>query len=208
MDGKPARAAAEGAAGPVPAVTPAASEPAVGGGRVVVGVDDTPGGLAALRYAVALARSRGAQLVAVRCWALGLPRHGGRRHRHGGSRLLAVGYTGTLARETAAEIVRQVFRDAVGGMPCDLAVRIETPHGDPGAALVSLASRDTDMLVVGRRPGHPASRAVHGSVARYCNHYCRCPVVAVPPDEPGSALGLRRTERSRRGRARGSTRRA
>jgi hypothetical protein len=36
------------------------------GGRVVVGVDDSPGGLAALRWAVRLARSRGAQLMAVR----------------------------------------------------------------------------------------------------------------------------------------------
>jgi len=51
-------------------------------GRVVVGVDDTPAGLAALRWALGQARTAGAQLVAVRSWALGLPRHGGfRRHR-------------------------------------------------------------------------------------------------------------------------------
>jgi hypothetical protein len=53
------------------------------GGRVVVGIDDSPSGLAALRWAIGFARSRGARLVAVRAWALGLPRHGGVRHRGG-----------------------------------------------------------------------------------------------------------------------------
>ena len=46
------------------------------GGRVVVGVDDSPAGSAALRWAVRFARSRGAQLVAVRVWGLGMRRHG------------------------------------------------------------------------------------------------------------------------------------
>jgi nucleotide-binding universal stress UspA family protein len=35
------------------------------GGRVIVGVDDSPAGLAALRWAVRFARSRRAQLLAV-----------------------------------------------------------------------------------------------------------------------------------------------
>jgi hypothetical protein len=46
-------------------------------GRVVVGVDDSPAGLSALSWAVDRARNGGAQLVAVRSWTLGLPRHGG-----------------------------------------------------------------------------------------------------------------------------------
>jgi Universal stress protein family len=50
-------------------------------GLVVVGVDDSPTGLSALRWAVDRARNGGAQLVAVRSWALGLPRHGGRLRR-------------------------------------------------------------------------------------------------------------------------------
>ena len=44
------------------------------GGRVVVGVDDSPAGLAALRWAMSFARSRGAQLVAVRVWGLSMRR--------------------------------------------------------------------------------------------------------------------------------------
>jgi len=71
------------------------------GGRVIVGVDDTPGGVAALRCAVALARARQARLVAVRAWGVGLPRHGGwRRHRSGRGRLAAA-YSGTVPRHLA-----------------------------------------------------------------------------------------------------------
>jgi hypothetical protein len=50
--------------------------------RIIVGIDDSPSGLAALPWAVRQARSRRAQLAAVRSWAPGLPRHGGRHHRH------------------------------------------------------------------------------------------------------------------------------
>jgi nucleotide-binding universal stress UspA family protein len=70
----------------------ACRDPARGGAaaRVVVGVDDSPGGLAALRCAVRQARSRDAELVAVRAWALGLPRQGGRRHPRAGHGRLTV----------------------------------------------------------------------------------------------------------------------
>jgi len=51
------------------------------GGRVLVGIDDSPGGLAALRWAIGFARSRSARRVALRARAPGLPRHGGLHHR-------------------------------------------------------------------------------------------------------------------------------
>jgi hypothetical protein len=59
------------AGGPVRAIT-----------RVIVGSDDSAASLAALAAATDLAASSHAQLVAVRSWALGLPRRGGRRMRH------------------------------------------------------------------------------------------------------------------------------
>jgi nucleotide-binding universal stress UspA family protein len=160
--------------------------------EVVVGIDDTPGGIAALRYAVGLARSQAAQLIAVRCWELGLPRHGGRRYPPSRHRMLAPSYTGTVARDAANEVVKRVFRDAFGGVPGDVAVRVETPQGDPGATLVSLASRDNDMLVVGTRPGHPLNKVIHGSVAAYCcrYHHSACGVVVVPPDGLAGARHL------------------
>jgi nucleotide-binding universal stress UspA family protein len=162
--------------------------------RVIVGIDDTPGGIAALRYAVGLTRSRAAQLIAVRCWAPGLPRHGGRRYGGSRYRMLVLSYPGTVARQTAGDVTLRVFRGAFGGVPGDVAVRVETPQGDPGATLVRLASADDDVLVVGTRPGHPLEKAVHGSVTAYCRRHSARTVVVVPPDGPPRARRLRTRE--------------
>jgi nucleotide-binding universal stress UspA family protein len=149
-------------------------------GRIVVGVDDSPAGVAALRWAVGQARSGGRQLVAVRSWALGLPRHGGRRrgrmgplHPH-----IVLYFDGTEQRDACATLIRRSFRRAAGGVPRDVAVTVQTPEGDPGAALTSIADAG-DMIVLGR--GEPGLRRVlHGSVSGYCRRHSRCPVVVVP----------------------------
>ena len=78
--------------------------------RVIVGIDDTPAGQAALRWAMIKARSDGAELIAVRAWALGLPRHGGRRHRHPDRNPVVFRFAGDSQREAAIALVRQVFR--------------------------------------------------------------------------------------------------
>ena len=67
--------------------------------RVIVGVDDARPGLAALVAATNLARSAGSELVAVRAWALGLPRHGGRRLRH-----LSHPHVGAVLRPGSADL--------------------------------------------------------------------------------------------------------
>src|SRR5579859_6904140 len=121
--------------------------PGVDGGRVVVGIDDSPGGLAALRWAVDLARSTGAPLVAVRVWALGLPRHGGRRRRGDGRRHVVLAFQGAEPRAAAAKLTRRAFHAATGGIPSDLDVRIETPEGNPGPVLTQLALASDDVLV-------------------------------------------------------------
>jgi nucleotide-binding universal stress UspA family protein len=142
--------------------------PTAGGGRVIVGIDDSPGGLAALRRAVELARAAHAPLVAIRVWALGLPRHGGMRHRGDRRGHLVLTFAGSEPRQAAARLVRQAFRTAVGGVPGDVEVTIETPEGNPGPVLTQLVSTPHDMLVVGTTPGHGLKRAMHGSVSAYC----------------------------------------
>src|SRR5689334_19143027 len=92
------------------------------GGRVIVGVDDSPGGLMALRWAVGLARSANAPLVAVRVWALGLPRHGGLRRHGDGCGHVVLTFRGTVPRQAASRLVKQAFRTAVGGIPGDVDV--------------------------------------------------------------------------------------
>jgi hypothetical protein len=99
------------------------------GGRVVA-VDDSPAGLAALRWARRFARSRGAQLVAVRVWGLGMRRHGGRRGPGNGRGLLVLTFPGAQQRKVAAHLTEQAFH-AAGGVPGDLDLIIETPEDNP-----------------------------------------------------------------------------
>jgi nucleotide-binding universal stress UspA family protein len=149
--------------------------------RVIVGIDDTPSGLAALRWAVIKARSDGAELIAVRAWALGLPRHGGRRHRHPDRSPVVITFAGDSQREAANALVRRAFLRATGGVPHDIAVRIEVPEGDPAIALTKRAALDGDLLVLGDYNGSALQRIVHGSVSSYCSSHSRCPVVIVSP---------------------------
>jgi nucleotide-binding universal stress UspA family protein len=164
------------------AVSAAAVAPAIR--RVIVGSDDSPAGLAALAAATDLAASNHAELVAVRAWALGLPRHGGRRMRHLSHPHVVLFFSGSEQRVAASVLTRKAFRAAVGRVPTDLRLTIETPEGDPALALVGLATRNGDVLVVGTRSGSWASRLVHGSVSRYCARHARCRVVLVAPGEP------------------------
>jgi nucleotide-binding universal stress UspA family protein len=158
------------------------------GGRVVVGVDDSPGGLAALRWAVRLARSRGAQLMAVRVWALGQRRHGGHRAPGNGRGHLVLAFEGAQQHKVAADLAERVFR-AAGGIPGDLDVIIETPEGNPGPVLTGIATRAGDVLVVGSTHGHRLRRAVHGSVSAYCDRHARCPVTVVAVSRPPRIKG-------------------
>ncbi len=174
------------AAGRVSAGAPGTRRPA---GRVVAGIDDSPGGIAAVRFAVDLARSKGMPLLAVRCWALGLPRHGGRSHQHHEPHPHVILYLDpTEDRKEAAQIVHETFRAAGGWPPRDVEVTIETPEGEPGPTLTRIASGDGDLLVVGLEHGQAVQHLVHGSVSGYCLEHARGPVFAVPaPDDAGEA---------------------
>ncbi len=151
--------------------------------RIILGVDDSPSGRAALQWAVSQARSRQAQLVAVRSWALGLPRHGGRHHRHLARAHIVVFFKGAEQRDASAKLVRDTFRAVAGGQPRDVAVTIRTPEGDPGAALTGIATHDGDLIVVGREHMPGWRRARRGSVSRYCRSHAGCPVVVVSTDQ-------------------------
>jgi nucleotide-binding universal stress UspA family protein len=77
-------------------------------------------------------------------------------------------------------LTRRALATALGGVPSDVAVTIETPESDPALALIALASEPGDVIVVGRCPGDLVRRLVHGSVSRYCTRHARCPVLVVP----------------------------
>jgi nucleotide-binding universal stress UspA family protein len=165
------------------ASTPAGQQAPAAGGRVVVGIDDSPAGLAALRWAIGLARSRGARLVAVRAWALGLPRHGGLR-RHRSHTPVVIAFHGTEPGHAARSLTKRALREATPAALGDVDVTIETPEGNPGPVLTQIASCDDDVLVVGTTPGPSLKRAVHGSVSAYCTAHAHCPVTVITP-RPG-----------------------
>ena len=77
------------------------------GRRVVVGVDNSPAGLAALRWAVRFARSRGAQLVAVRVWELSMRRRGGHRGPGNGRGHVVLAFPGAQQRQVAANLTER-----------------------------------------------------------------------------------------------------
>jgi nucleotide-binding universal stress UspA family protein len=145
-----------------------------------VGIDDSPGGVAALRWAVECARARGARLIGVRAWALAAPRHGRRRH-HGH---VVFTFAGTELRQAATRLITRAFREAAGGVPGDIEVTISTPEGDPGPVLTKIASGGDNVLVVGTTRGTSLKRIVHGSVSAYCVRHSRCPVAVVPARLP------------------------
>ncbi|MEU3983353.1 universal stress protein [Streptomyces sp. NPDC026672] len=132
-------------------------------GRVVVGASDTP--TAAVRLAHDEARRRGAVLDAVRAW---------RCPTHDTADLpLVTGEAERLHEERAAKQLEA----ALAGAPADVELRPRTAEG-PARRVLLAASRDADLLVVGRRrPGHL------GRVAHTLLHHADCPVVVVPAGE-------------------------
>jgi nucleotide-binding universal stress UspA family protein len=138
--------------------------------RVIVGVDESLAGLAALRCAVAEARRRQATLMAVRVWSLPVDWPPS-----------PMGYQGyeDLAAQ-AEQVVRRAFASAMIEAPHDLDIQIAAVQGLPGPEMVRLADRDDDLLVVGSRQRTLLRRMLRGSTAIYCAGHADCPVLVVP----------------------------
>jgi nucleotide-binding universal stress UspA family protein len=137
--------------------------------RVVLGVADSPAGWAAMRAAVSAARHRNAVVYAVRV----LP------PASGGGPPLVAGLRAALI-EAADALVRDVVERALGGPPADVDIEVVTVDGPVGHALVNLADRDTDLLVLGARRRR---RCLGHQPGRYCLARAVCPVLVVPVPE-------------------------
>jgi len=135
-------------------------------GRVVVGVDGSPAGLQALRWAAAEARRRGVELCAVRAWRPATAWPG----------VAVEDWRPSIAAETAGEL-REAFGTALGAIPADLRVQAWAVEGPVAQALIGYAHGDDDLLVVGAS----VRRWPRGDrVARTCLRRAPCPVVVVP----------------------------
>jgi nucleotide-binding universal stress UspA family protein len=141
--------------------------------RVVVGVDRSLTGLAALRAAVAEARRRGLPLYALRARTTGIP---------------------CIDEET----IQSAFLDACGSVPVDIEVHCETTSQTVCDAMVTSATDPRDLIVVGNS-GRGAWHAFwSGSVSRGCLHRARCAVLAVPAPELARTAGRDHRWRLRR----------
>lgn len=136
---------------------------------IVVGVDGTPAGAAALAWAAREAELREAELKIVHVWQIDAA------VAMAGAEVPWMAYE-TDARSNAGRWVA----DTIGAEDASGAPRrIDVVQGAPGPTLVE-ASREAAMLVVGTRVHTGISRVLFGSVSHYCLTHAQCVVVAVP----------------------------
>lgn len=141
-------------------------------GSVVVGVDGSAGGDAALSWAAHYAAQRRRPLLVVNA-------------AHDGHGIEFTGYAVMRRDLTAAahavtdRAAERVHRDHPG-----LEVDLSTPLADPRDALLERAAH-ASLLVVGTRGRGPVKALLLGSVSEAVSGHASCPVAVVRPPEQG-----------------------
>jgi len=141
-------------------------------GVIVVGVDQSTGANAALRFALAEARLRQAALRVVHAWQFGyigatglegwLPAAGGKLED------FRAGAEAALERT-----LNEVGVDADG-----LTIERRVEQG-PAATVLIEESQGADLLVVGSRGHGGFAQLLLGSVSQQCAQHAHCPVVII-----------------------------
>lgn len=152
-------------------------DPLAPGGRIVVGVDESPHARVALRWALREAVLRRARLEVVHAWQpplAALP--------FGVTFAMPVdeGEIDAAARTEVDKLVDAALAELESGAPEVLRSVV------PGSAVSSLieAAQTADLLVVGSHGRTGLRRLVVGSVANACVQHSPCPVVVIRlPDE-------------------------
>ncbi|HVX18771.1 MAG TPA: universal stress protein [Acidimicrobiales bacterium] len=145
---------------------------------IVVGVDDSGGGRAALAFALEEAALRGDPIDVVHAWTIpGEWAEGfNTQWREDRERLSAV----------ARERVDALLDECLAGAPRPPGLRVLTDPGYPPLLLLE-AAKGARMLVVGSRGRGGFASMMLGSVSTAVVHHATCPVVVVrPADDPSS----------------------
>jgi nucleotide-binding universal stress UspA family protein len=135
--------------------------------RIVVGVDDSPGGRLALRWALDEAELRHAELEVVHVWTLAL----------------IEGWNSEWPADAAfldKVIAESGHRDGVTVTPVPLQSQV------PAFGLLGQAA-GADLLVLGSRGRGGFTGLLLGSVSTQCVHHATCPVVVVKLPETTSS---------------------
>jgi nucleotide-binding universal stress UspA family protein len=149
--------------------------------EIVVGLDDSPSGKAALDWAAEQAKSVGAVLRAVHAldWPYGLSPAG----------FPAPANFMDVSHEELQDSYRQWITSVFAAISPHPDWILQFASGDTGQVLVE-HSKDARLLVVGTREHVGLGRLLTGSVSHYCLSHAFCPVVAVPaPAADHSAEG-------------------
>jgi nucleotide-binding universal stress UspA family protein len=148
-------------------------------GAIVVGVDNSEGAKAALRFALEEAKLRGASLRAVHAWqfaSIGAP-----GIEAGTPPTFGVDFA-DLERGVAASL-ENTLDEAIPD-PGGVNVERRVVEGAAAAALVE-ESRGADLLVVGSRGLGGFRGLLLGSVGQQVAQHASCPVVIVPHRRDG-----------------------
>jgi nucleotide-binding universal stress UspA family protein len=136
---------------------------------IVVGVDESEGARAALRWSVAEAQLRSCSLRAVMCWGY-IDQH----HGPGQPRAFDPSYD-----EAAASLALDAIASPIlTGTGVDVEQRVVN---DLAARGLLEASADADLLVVGARGVGGFGALLLGSVSDHCLHHSTIPVAVVRP---------------------------
>ncbi len=131
--------------------------------RIVVGMDGSPNGDAALKWALDEADARGGEIIAVFCWQVPF-----------------LSFPGAFDREelekAGENFIAQKVREVEPAPKVPLFTLVA--EGDPAESL-TIVSRDADLLVVGTRGRSPFTGLVLGSVSQRCAAAAQCPVLLV-----------------------------
>jgi nucleotide-binding universal stress UspA family protein len=143
-------------------------------GRIVVGVDDSPGGRSALAFALQEAQFRHADLEVVNTWALPA----------------AEGWNSEwptdeawFRKQSSDFLERVIAEGATGGDTAVQIIPVPLECDVPALGLIE-RSRGADLLVVGTRGRGGFKGLLLGSVSTQCVHHASCPVVVVNTPTP------------------------
>ncbi len=143
--------------------------------NVVAGIDGSPGGLAALRFAHEEARLRGLPLRVVCAWEAPATTYVGEA--------FAPTADGLLEAEHHAD---DTLRDALEALGADRAVVTEALSIEGHAVNVLIEqARDAALLVVGSRGRGTAAGLLLGSVSQKLAHHAPCPLTIVRAEHGG-----------------------
>jgi nucleotide-binding universal stress UspA family protein len=148
--------------------------------QVVVGVDGTAAGVAALRWAMDHAQGTGAGVSAIAVIEPPLPVMGG--PEIGGGFVVQP----VLDDEQLTAAADAWLDEAIAALPADARQNVDRQvrHGDAATELLE-GARGADLLVLGNHGRGGLASVLARSVAQRCAHHVTCPLVLVPAPEEG-----------------------